>query len=276
MEIVLNADPAAASVSPPASAACPGVHANRSATASSVEFRGFSVEFTPPLSSAWSSRRQTPPQRGVPRLQRGVPANRSRYSVEFRGFSVEFTPTDPATAWSSAASAWSSRQQIPLQRGVPRLQRGVPANRSRYSVEFRGFSVEFTPTDPATAWSSAASAWSSRQQIPLLRGVPRLQRGVHANRSRQSVESASACQATDKTGPPATDKTGPPRRVRDVHRVVSGWVPVVRSAEEERTLGEPGSVRRHDFQNRRSRALRSGRPARASTGTSARRVRRTF
>ena len=170
--------------------------------------------------TAWSSRQQTPPQRGVPRLQRGVHASRPRYSVEFRGYSVEFTPADPATAWSSAATAWSSRQQTPpqrgvpryqrgvhasrqrgvprlqrgrhsrsrLQRGVPRLQRGVHANRSPSSVEFRGYSVEFTPTDPPPAWSSAATAWSSRQQTPLLRGVPRLQRGAGPGRPRYSVE----------------------------------------------------------------------------------------
>ena len=159
----------------------------------------------------------------IPRLLRGVPAKRSRYSVELRGPSVEFPPRDPATAWSCTAPAWSSRQQIPLQRGAGRLQRGVPAGRSRSSVELGGSSVEFPPqiplqrgagrlqrgvpasrprssvelggssvefppADPAPAWSWAAPAWSSRRQTPLQRGAGRLQRGVPASRPRSSVE----------------------------------------------------------------------------------------
>ena len=122
------------------------------------------------------------------RLQRGVPANRSRYSVGLDGSSVELTPADPATAWSSAASAWSCPQQIPLQRGAGRLQRGATPSRSRYSVELRGFSVELPPADPASAWGWTAPAWSYPQQTPLQRRAARLQRGVPASRPRYSVE----------------------------------------------------------------------------------------
>ena len=169
----------------------------------SVGLDGSSVELTPadPASawswapsawswapSAWSCGRQIQLQRGADRLQRGVPANRSRFSVGLDGSSVELTPADPASAWSSAASAWSSPRQIPLQRGARRPQRGARPGRSRFSVELTGSSVELPPADPATAWSSAASAWSCPQQIPLLRGAARLQRGVRASRPRYSVE----------------------------------------------------------------------------------------
>ena len=212
----------------------------------------FSVGWAAP---AWSSRQQIPLQRGAARLQRGVPASRPRFSVELRGFSVEFRPADPATAWSCAASAWSlqappawrSRYSVeaPADPASAWLQRGVPASRPRYSVELGGFSVEFPPADPATAWSSAASAWSCRQQTPLQRGAAGFSvelpptnpatawscAAPAGSSTRSSVESPSACQATDKTGPP--------RRVRDAHGVVFGWFPVVRSAEEERRLEEP-------------------------------------
>ena len=81
----------------------------------SVELTGLSVELAPadPASawswapSAWSCGRQIPLQRGADRLQRGVPANRSRYSVELGGFSVELPPADPASAWGWTAPAWS-------------------------------------------------------------------------------------------------------------------------------------------------------------------------
>ena len=162
----------------------------------SVELTGLSVELAPadPASawswapSAWSCGRQIPLQRGADRLQRGVPANRSRYSVGLDGSSVELTPADPASAWSSAASAWSCPRQIPLQRGARRLQRGAAPSRSRFSVELSAFSVELRPADPATAWSWAASAWSSPRQFPLQRGADRLQRGARPGRPRYSVE----------------------------------------------------------------------------------------
>ncbi len=186
----------------------------------SVEFRGYSVEFpptdpatawsshqqTPPAwssaATAWTPQRgvprlqrgvpqQTPPQRGVPRLQRGVPASRPRHSVESRGYSVEFPPADPATAWSPAATAWSSHQQTP------------PA----WSPAATAWSSH---PDPATAWSSAATAWSSRQQTPLQRGVPRLQRGVHASTPRLQP----AATAWSSASRPALQRGVPASRPR--------------------------------------------------------------
>ena len=203
----------------------------------SVELGGSSVEFPAKnpatawssAASAWSCPRQIPLQRGARRLQPGAAPGRSRYSVEFGGFSVELPPADPATAWSLAASAWSCPRQIPLQRGVRRLQRGAAANRSRYSVEFGGFSVELPPADPATAWSSAPPAWSCPRQIPLQRGVRRLQRGAAANRSRYSVEFGGFSVELPPTDPATAwgcaapawssrQKTPPQRGVRHLQR----------------------------------------------------------
>ena len=48
--------------------------------------------------------------------------------------------------------------------------------------------MELPAKNPATAWSSAPPAWSCRQQIPLQRGVRRLQRGAAPSRPRYSVE----------------------------------------------------------------------------------------
>ena len=230
----------------------------------------------PARAPAWSSRQQIPLLRGVPRLQRGVPAGRPRYSVEFRGFSVEFPPTDPATAWSSAASAWSSRQQIPLQRGVPRLQRGVPANR------------------PATAWSSAASAWSSRQQIPLQRGVPRLQRGVPANRPRYCVEFRGFSVEFTPADPARAWSPHPPvkrqiklghrRQIKLGHPEGSGTFIALSLAgsplcARRRRRGRWGSPEASAATTSRTAGAEPSDPAGrrgTSTGTSARRVRRTF
>ena len=79
----------------------------------SVELDGPSVEFPPAdpapawswAAPAWSSRQQTPLQRGAGRLQRGVPAGRSRSSVElgqrgagWSGSSVEFRGRAPDSA----------------------------------------------------------------------------------------------------------------------------------------------------------------------------------
>ena len=162
----------------------------------SVELTGLSVELAPadPASawswapSAWSCGRQIPLQRGADRLQRRVPANRSRYSVGLDGSSVELTPADPASAWSSAASAWSCPRQIPLQRGARRPQRGARPGRSRFSVELTGSSVELAPADPATRVELGGFSVEFPRQIPLQRGARRLQRGAAPSRSRYSVE----------------------------------------------------------------------------------------